>query len=156
MAKVCRVFIGVGSNIEPELKIAQALKLLGERAALVAVSTFYLTEPLKGPGSIGAGASYYNGVVEIATPLAPLEIKLDLLRGIEDSLGRVRSAGKFGPRTIDLDLILYGDTVCDSGELRLPSPEILERAFVAVPLAELAGELTLPGTSLKLGSVAAG
>jgi dihydroneopterin aldolase/2-amino-4-hydroxy-6-hydroxymethyldihydropteridine diphosphokinase len=148
---MARVFIGVGSNVDPEQKIKGALKLLRERASLVAISSFYRTEPLRGPGS-----PYYNGVVEIETPLPPLEIKNTLLRSIEDTLGRVRSADKHGPRTIDLDLILYGDTVFDGDGLKLPSPEILERAFVAVPLAELAGELALPGTALKLADVAGG
>ncbi len=155
METAARVFIAVGSNINPEENIKRALKLLGERAVLVAVSAFYLTEPLATPGGQGAGGSYYNGVVEIITPLSPLEIKSGLLSGIEDSLGRVRSADSFAPRVIDLDLILYGDTVVDSGELKLPSPEILERAFVAVPLAELAPELTLPGTSVSLAEAAA-
>ena len=160
MAGAVRVFIGVGSNINPELNIKRALELLGELTALVAVSNFYRTEPLRGPGSppdgeIDAGGPYYNGVVEIGTPLPPQEIKNALLSGIEDSLLRVRSADSFAPRTIDLDLILYGDIVVDSGGLKLPSPEILERAFVAVPLAELAPELTLPGTPVTLAGAAA-
>ena len=150
-----RVFIAVGSNVDPEAKIEGALSLLKERAALVGISSFYRTEALKG-ASPDPGGPYYNGVVEIETPLKPLEVKNSLLRSIEDSLGRVRSADKFAPRTIDLDLILYGDTVFDGDGLKLPSPEILERAFVAVPLAELAGELTLPGTPLKLADVAGG
>ncbi len=144
-----RVFIAVGSNVDPGRKIKGALKLLGERASLVAVSSFYRTEPLG-----GAGPPYYNGVVEIESSLPPLELKNSLLCSIEDSLGRVRSADRYGPRTIDLDLILYGDTVFEDDGLKLPSPEILERAFVAVPLAELAGELTLPGTPRKLADVA--
>jgi 2-amino-4-hydroxy-6-hydroxymethyldihydropteridine diphosphokinase len=148
-----RVFVAVGSNIDPEAKIKGALALLGKRAALVAISSFYRTEPLKGNSS-DPGGPYYNGVVEIETPLAPLEVKNSLLRGIEDSLGRVRSADRFGARSIDLDLILYGDTLLDGGGLRLPSPEILERAFVAVPLAELAPELTLPGTGLTIADIA--
>ena len=152
-----RVFVAVGSNIDPEVKIKGALSLLNERAALVAISSFYRTEPLKGSNpDPDPGGPYYNGVVEIETPLPPLEIKKTLLMGIEDSLGRVRSADRFGPRRIDLDLILYGDTLFDGGGLKLPSPEITERAFVAVPLAELAGELTLPGTTLKLSHIAVG
>ncbi len=153
MEAAARVFVAVGSNIDPEQKIKGALKLLKERAALVAISSFYRTEPLKG-NSPDPGGPYYNGVVEIETSLPPLEVKRTLLVGIEDTLGRERLADRYGPRTIDLDLILYGDMLFDGDELKLPSPEILERAFVAVPLAELAGELALPGTPLKLSDVA--
>ncbi len=151
-----RVFIGVGSNIDPEENIRRAIALIKEKARIAGVSSFYRTEPLSGPGrrSRPGQPHYYNGVVEIETVLGPLELKKGLLGGIEERLGRVRTEDADGPRTIDLDIILYDDMVFEGEGLKLPSPEILERAFVAVPLSELAPEVVLPGSGLRLKEVA--
>jgi dihydroneopterin aldolase/2-amino-4-hydroxy-6-hydroxymethyldihydropteridine diphosphokinase len=145
-----RVFIGVGSNIDPEENIRRAIALIKEKACITGVSSFYLTEPLGGPGQ----DRYYNGVLEIETDIKPVELKRGLLRGIEERLGRVRTQDADGPRTIDLDILLYNDIVFDGEGLKLPSPEILERAFVAVPLSELAPEVVLPGSGVRLKEVA--
>lgn len=145
-----RVFIGVGSNIDPEENIRRAIALIKEKARITGVSSFYLTEPLSGPGQ----EPYYNGVLEIEVDLEPLALKKGLLRGIEERLGRVRIRDAHGPRTIDLDIILYDGMVFEGEGLKLPSPEILERAFVAVPLSELAPEVVLPGSGVRLKEVA--
>jgi 2-amino-4-hydroxy-6-hydroxymethyldihydropteridine diphosphokinase len=147
---VKRVFIGVGANIDPEENIRRAIALLKEKARITGVSSFYLTEPISRPGQ----DPYYNGVLEIEVDLDPLELKKGLLRGIEEKLGRVRTQDAHGPRTIDLDIILYDDMVFEGEGLKLPSPEILERAFVAVPLSELAPEVVLPGSGVRLKEVA--
>ncbi len=151
-----RVFIGVGSNIDPEENIRRAITLIKEKARITGVSSFYLTEPLYGTGRrSGPGQDpYYNGVLEIEVDLEPLALKKGLLRGIEERLGRVRTRDAHGPRTIDLDIILYDDMVFEGEGLKLPSPEILERAFVAVPLSELAPEVVLPGSGVRLKEVA--
>jgi 2-amino-4-hydroxy-6-hydroxymethyldihydropteridine diphosphokinase len=89
---------------------------------------------------------FYNCVVELATATAPVDLKLSVLRRIEAELGRQRSADKYAPRTIDLDLIAYGDLAVVTADLTLPDPQIAERPFLAVPLSELAPDLVLPGT----------
>jgi dihydroneopterin aldolase/2-amino-4-hydroxy-6-hydroxymethyldihydropteridine diphosphokinase len=147
-----RAFIAVGSNVDPERNVADALELLGRHLRLVAVSRFYRTPALGSPGR----PDFLNGVVEIETELKPLELKRQVLLEVEDALGRERSDDKNAPRTIDLDLVLYGDLVSSEEGLVLPSPEILERPFVALSLLELEPELVLPGTGRRLRELAAG
>jgi 2-amino-4-hydroxy-6-hydroxymethyldihydropteridine diphosphokinase len=143
-----RVFVGVGSNIDPEHNVVGALKLLGGKVTIVAVSTFYRTEP------IGSPPEYVNGVVEVRTEIEPSELKHEVLRSVEQSFGRVRNAEKNSPRTIDLDLLLYGQRVVEQEALRLPDPDITERPFLFLPLFELAPELLLPGLEIKISDLA--
>ncbi|MGD0273688.1 MAG: 2-amino-4-hydroxy-6-hydroxymethyldihydropteridine diphosphokinase [Gaiellaceae bacterium] len=147
-----RAFIAVGSNVDAERNVAAALELLGGHVRIVAVSNFYRT-PALGPAG---RPDFLNGVAEIETELEPLELKRSVLQQIENELGRERGADRDAPRTIDLDLILYGDLVCEQEGLVLPAPEILERAFVALPLLELVPDLVLPGTIRPLREFAAG
>jgi 2-amino-4-hydroxy-6-hydroxymethyldihydropteridine diphosphokinase len=86
---------------------------------------------------------FLNTVAEVSTVLSPREL-LDVLLGIEKSLGRVRTV-RWGPRPVDLDIVLYGDERVDKPDLVIPHPCMCERAFVIVPLADLAPELVLPG-----------
>src|SRR4030088_247086 len=130
---MARVFIAVGSNIEPESNVTRALRSLRANPGLRGASTFYRTPALERPED----PPFINGVIEVADTLPPLELK-KRLRAVEDALGRTRDGDPYGPRTIDLDLLLYGDLVSNSPELTLPHPEIRERRFVAVPLLELA------------------
>ncbi len=148
-----RAFIAVGSNIEAERNVADALELLGRRVRIVAVSRFYWTPALGAPDS---SPDFLNGVVEIETELEPRELKQSALLEVEGLLGRERGAEKFAPRTIDLDLVLYGDVVCSEEGLVLPAPEILERPFVALPLLELAPKLVVPGLDRPLNELAGG
>jgi dihydroneopterin aldolase/2-amino-4-hydroxy-6-hydroxymethyldihydropteridine diphosphokinase len=78
-----------------------------------------------------------------------------MLRPIEDSLGRIRGGDKFAPRTIDLDLVVYGDVVMDDGSLILPDPEIMKRPFLAIPLFELAPDLVIAGSGRRIAEIAA-
>ena len=134
-------YIGIGSNIDPEDNIPAALRLLEQSVRVVAVSTFYRTEPLGPPGS----PPFINGVVKIETDIPPRKLKFDILRKIEDALGRRRTEDKYSPRPIDLDIMVYGDLKIHEPDLRLPDPDILTRAFVAHPLFELDPEMILPG-----------
>ena len=147
-----RAFIAVGSNVDAERNVAAALELLGRLLRVVAVSSFYQTPALGAPGS----PNFLNGVVEIETELKPSELKRLVLLEVESKLGRERGDDPNAPRSIDLDLVLYGDLVCSEEGLVLPAPEILERAFVALPLLELEPELVLPGTDQPLRELAAG
>ncbi len=135
-------FVGIGSNLgdrEDHLRAALELLSAEEEIEVVAVSTLRETEPV-GPVEQGP---FLNGAVQVTTELAPREL-LGRLLDIEQRLGRVRRE-RFGPRTIDLDLLVYGDEVVDEPGLTLPHPRLHERRFALEPLAELAPGLVLPG-----------
>ncbi|HKD32833.1 MAG TPA: 2-amino-4-hydroxy-6-hydroxymethyldihydropteridine diphosphokinase [Gaiellaceae bacterium] len=137
-------FVGIGSNLgDSESQIASALELLAaeDGVELVAVSTLRETEPV---GYLDQ-PSFLNGAAQVETDLPPRRL-LERLLAIEARLGRVRGAGpRFGPRTIDLDLLLYGDETIGEPGLSIPHPRLAERRFALEPLAELAPELEIPG-----------
>lgn len=147
---MARAFIGIGSNINPAKNVRAALRRLAKQTRLIGVSTVYCTEPLGPPGQ----TSYFNCVAEIETELSPAQVKHAMLRPIEKELWRVRTHDKYAPRTIDFDLIVYGDLAMDDGDIRLPDPDIFERPFLAIPLAELAPDLVLAGKCAR--EIAAG
>ena len=134
-------FIGLGSNLGD--RAAEIDRALAEIAALpatalVARSAHYASAPLDAPGG-----EYLNAVAHVRTALAPLDL-LHALQAIESRHGRLRPFPG-APRTLDLDLLLYGDLVLASGELTLPHPRLHERAFVVSPLAEIAPQRLVPG-----------
>jgi len=145
-----RAFIGIGSNIEPAKNVRAAIRSLARQTRLVGISTVYCTDALDRPEQ----PPYYNCVVEIETEAPPAKVKHDM-RTIENNLGRKRTADKYAPRTIDLDLIAYGDMAMDADGIRLPDPEILERPFLAIPLSELAQDMVLAGYGLRISEAAA-
>jgi 2-amino-4-hydroxy-6-hydroxymethyldihydropteridine diphosphokinase len=138
-----RAFVGLGANIgDPEPTLRRAVELLRATSGVdvVAVSTLRETDPvgyLEQP-------RFLNGAAELNTTLAPREL-LDALLAVERTLGRERTGPRFGPRTIDLDLLLYGDERIDEPGLRVPHPRLHERAFALEPLAELDPALEIPG-----------
>jgi 2-amino-4-hydroxy-6-hydroxymethyldihydropteridine diphosphokinase len=135
-------FVGIGSNLgDREDHLRRALDLLAaeEGIEVVAISTLRETEPV-GPVEQGP---FLNGAVQVSTELAPRKL-LERLLDVEQRLGRVR-AERFGPRTIDLDLLLYGDEIVDEPGLTLPHPRLHERRFALEPLSELAPDLAIPG-----------
>jgi 2-amino-4-hydroxy-6-hydroxymethyldihydropteridine diphosphokinase len=141
---VTTAFVGIGSNLgEPESQIGSAVELLAaeDGIELVAVSTLRETEPV---GYLDQ-PSFLNGAARVETELPAREL-LKRLLAIESRLGRVRGEGpRFGPRTIDLDLLVYGDQTIDEPGLTVPHPRLAERRFVLEPLAELAPDLEIPG-----------
>jgi 2-amino-4-hydroxy-6-hydroxymethyldihydropteridine diphosphokinase len=145
---MAHAFIGVGSNIDPETHVKKALALLSSHVHILKISTFYRTEPEKHPEQ----APYYNGVVEIETNLPPRLVKYEVLRMIEERLGRKREGDRFASRTIDLDLLLYDHLVVRTDELIIPDPEIVERPYLAIPLIELEPGMILPGSDKPLKS----
>jgi 2-amino-4-hydroxy-6-hydroxymethyldihydropteridine diphosphokinase len=147
-----RVFVGVGSNIDAEANVRRALRLLAREVRVRAVSTFFRTPAI---GEAGA-PPFLDGVVEVSTALPPRALKLDVLRRIEAQLGRRRGAERNAPRTIDLDLLLYGDRVERGGDLVLPDSDIATRPFLALALLELAPALVLPDSGRALRDVVAG
>ncbi len=148
---MARVVIGIGANIAPEANIRRALTLLGERVQLVALSTFYRTPALEREGQ----PPFLNGVVAVETAIAPAALKQEVLRGIEEALGRQRTADKYAPRPIDLDIAVYDQQVIATADLTIPDPEITRRPFLAIPLCELAPDLVLPDSGRRVCEVAA-
>jgi 2-amino-4-hydroxy-6-hydroxymethyldihydropteridine diphosphokinase len=134
-----RAFVGLGSNLgDRERTIGRAVELLARTPGvdLVAVSHLRETEPW--------GPAYLNGAVELATELPPRAL-LDVLLAVEQALGRDRTGERWGPRTIDLDLLLYGEVEVDEPGLTVPHPRLHERRFALEPLAELAPDAVVPG-----------
>jgi 2-amino-4-hydroxy-6-hydroxymethyldihydropteridine diphosphokinase len=148
---MAHAFIALGSNIAPAKNVARALRRLAQHGPLLGLSTVYRTAPEGRPEQ----SWYYNCIVLLETQVPPAQLKADVLRPIEHDLGRVRTADKYAPRTIDLDLVLYDDLVVASDDLTLPDPRIAERAFLARGLCELAPDLTVPGTAHRIATIAA-
>lgn len=136
---MARAFIGLGSNLgDREAALRGALELLGED--VVAVSSFRETEPV---GYLDQPA-FLNAAAALETGLEPRAL-LERLLGVERELGRTREGPRHGPRTIDLDLLVYDDRVIDEPGLVVPHPRLAERRFVLEPLAELDPDLVVPG-----------
>jgi 2-amino-4-hydroxy-6-hydroxymethyldihydropteridine diphosphokinase len=139
-------YIGLGTNLgDREENIRTALALL-EEVGTVRASSIRETDPV----GVTDQPRFLNAVAELETELPPREL-LDRLLSIERRLGRDRAAEmRWGPRTIDLDLLLYGHEIVDEPGLTVPHPLLAERAFVLEPLYELDPELTLPdGRAVK-------
>ena len=138
-----RAYVGLGANLgDREGTIRAAVAALGEEEGIevVAVSTLRDTKPV----GVGEQPRYLNGVAALETTL-PARRLLERLLEVEQRFGRVRVPGEHGPRTLDLDLLLYGDEAIDEPELHVPHPRLHERRFVLEPLAELAPGLVVPG-----------
>jgi 2-amino-4-hydroxy-6-hydroxymethyldihydropteridine diphosphokinase len=137
-----RAYIGLGSNLgEREATLLHALELLAAEGgiAVTGVSAFRDTEPV---GYVDQ-PRFLNAVAAVDTEL-PARDLLDRLLSVERALGRRRDGPRFGPRTVDLDLLLYGDATISEPGLSVPHPRLAERRFVLEPLAELDPLLTLP------------
>jgi 2-amino-4-hydroxy-6-hydroxymethyldihydropteridine diphosphokinase len=135
-------YLSFGCNVgDCRANLAAALVMLDSPpdVSVTAVSSVYITEPV---GDI-AQASFLNIAAGLETELPPPEL-LALCRGIERELGGREGRKPMGPRAIDLDILLYERLEITAGELTIPHPRMLERAFVLVPLAEIAGELRFP------------
>jgi 2-amino-4-hydroxy-6-hydroxymethyldihydropteridine diphosphokinase len=151
-------YVALGSNVDdPCAQLARAFEALAalRGSRLVLRSSLYRSPPL-GPV---AQPDFVNAVAGLLTTIPPRDLLAEL-KSIEDRLGRARPAVRWGPRRIDLDLLVYGRTRVDEPGLTVPHPGIAERAFVLVPLAEIAPELDVPGRGrvrvLAAGAVAAG
>jgi len=143
-------YIGLGANLgKRDATIEEALRLLGEddRTSVLGSTVPIETEPV----GYDDQPRFLNAAAKLATTRSPREL-LELLLSIERALGRVRGEGpRYGPRTIDLDLLVYGNETIDEPALVVPHPRLHERRFALEPLAELDPELVVPGR----GSVSA-
>ncbi len=128
-----KAFLGMGSNVGDRRAILrEAVAAIPE---LVAVSPVYETDPVGGPEQ----DAYYNIVVELTTERTPRQL-LELCRELEQAAGRIRRI-RWGPRTLDVDVLLVGDQVVNTEDLTVPHPRMTQRNFVMVPLLDLAPEL---------------
>ena len=138
-----RAYIGLGSNLgDRRAQLEEALRRLGDDPAIsvVAVSSYRDTAPV----GVVDQPRFLNAAAALETTLGPRGL-LDLLLAVERDLGRDRSGERWGPRTVDLDLLLYGDVSLDEPGLTVPHPRLHERRFVLEPLVELDPALALPG-----------
>jgi 2-amino-4-hydroxy-6-hydroxymethyldihydropteridine diphosphokinase len=138
-----RAYLGVGANLgNREETIERALELLGRQKGVevVAVSALRETEPV----GFTDQPRFLNGAAAVETDLEPREL-LEALLTVERDLGRTRDGPRFGPRTIDLDLLVFGDREVSEPGLTVPHPRLAERAFALEPLAELDPHLEIPG-----------
>jgi 2-amino-4-hydroxy-6-hydroxymethyldihydropteridine diphosphokinase len=141
------VFLSIGSNIDREEHIPSALKELEQRVGSLTASSVYESE------AVGfEGARFYNLVAAFSTELPVSEI-VKILNEIENNHGRTRDCQKFSSRTLDIDLILYGDQVLQEGKLTLPREDITRYAFVLEPLAEIAPNRKHPVIGASYGEL---
>jgi len=136
-------YVALGSNLDdPRAQVERALDALADLrdTRLVVHSALYRSRPF-GPVE---QPDFVNAVVGLLTTLSPAELLADL-QGLEARLGRERPVVRWGPRRIDLDLLVHGTTRCGEPGLALPHPGIADRSFVLVPLAEIAADLAVPG-----------
>jgi len=143
MNKSVTAYVGLGSNLHgPADQVRRAMFELDDipDTRVVARSSLYVNPPM----SASNQPDYINAVAALATRLDPLRLLGELQR-IEDRHGRLRGPDRWGPRTLDLDLLIYGDEIRDAPELTLPHPGIAQRSFVLLPLLELEPALVVPG-----------
>jgi 2-amino-4-hydroxy-6-hydroxymethyldihydropteridine diphosphokinase len=141
------VYVAAGSNVEPEKNLARALDELERAFGDLAISPAYRNR------AVGfEGADFINLVVGFKTADVPAQVKQTLER-IEALCGRSRSAPKWGPRTMDLDILMYDQVVSDEPGLILPRPDLLRRAFMLKPLADLAPDLQHPTQHHTIGEL---
>ncbi len=149
-APVVRAWLSVGSNIDRQTSISRALQQLKGEFGPLSVSPTYEST------AVGCdGENFYNLVVGIETSLSIPELNRRLRR-IEEQNGRQRTADKFAPRTLDIDLLTYGDQVYDQEGIQLPRDEITRYAFVLLPLSDVAGDEIHPLTGLSYQELWAG
>jgi 2-amino-4-hydroxy-6-hydroxymethyldihydropteridine diphosphokinase len=141
------VYVGAGSNVAPEHNIARAVEELRSAFPGVRFSPWY-----RNRAAGFAGEDFINLVAGFDTAL-PLRAVLAKLHAIETLCGRPRDAPRWAPRSMDLDVLLYGDLVCEEAGLSLPRPDLLKRAYMLGPLAALAPEVVHPTAKVSIGEL---
>jgi len=141
------VYVAAGSNVEPERNLAKATRELYQVFPGVRFSSWY-----RNPAVGFEGDDFINLVAAFTTEL-PISAVIERLHAIETICGRPREAPRWAPRSMDLDVLLYGDLVCDEPKLKLPRPDLLKRPYMLGPLAEIAPEQVHPTAGLTIGEL---
>jgi 2-amino-4-hydroxy-6-hydroxymethyldihydropteridine diphosphokinase len=141
------VYVAVGSNVEPKTNLRAATQQLEREFPDVRFSSWYLNRAAGFEGD-----DFINLVAGFTTGLG-VHALLERLHAIESRCGRPRDAPKWAPRSMDLDVLLYGDLICDEPKLKLPRPDLLKRAYMLGPLAELAPQVIHPTAGLTIGEL---
>ena len=147
-----QAFLALGSNIQPEYHLPHAVRILAETETVIGRSSVWQSAPVGDTNQ----ADFLNAAVLLKTARGAAGICLELIPAIEQRLNRVRDPqNKNGPRTIDIDLVLFDEEQLQIEHRIVPDPEISERVFLAVPLAELAPRYCVPGVERELAQIAA-
>jgi len=146
-----RAFLALGSNIDPVNNLPAAVEKLSSYGTVLATSTVWESAPFDG----SAQPNFWNAAVFFETSLSANELKFTAIDEIENALHRVRDPGdKNAARTIDIDIALFNREILRVGNSTIPDPALLERAFIAIPLAELDGDYVHPETHQTLSQIA--
>ena len=146
-----RIFVLLGSNIDKERNLPAAARLLAECCQVTAFSQVFETAPV----GLEEQPHFLNAAALVETELSAELFREKILSRVEEALGRVRTPDKNAPRTIDADIILCGQTIFDlDADHRIPDPDLLKFPHVAVPIAELAPDMSHPETGEPLGTIA--
>jgi len=144
-------YVLLGSNVNAEENLRRAVESLGGQVCLGGISAVFESVPV----GYREQPCFLNAVVSVETDLSPTRLLKTVLRPVEAALGRVRTGNKYGPRTIDLDIILYGDRRLVCGGRRIPDPDLVRLAHVAYPMADLVPDLAHPETGETMRELAA-
>jgi 2-amino-4-hydroxy-6-hydroxymethyldihydropteridine diphosphokinase len=144
-------YLSLGSNIAPERNLPAAVAQLARLGRVEAVSSAWQTAPV----GFTDQPDFLNAAVLLETTASAQALREQAIAQIERGLRRVRTANKNAPRTIDIDIMLFNHDVLSLGQRRIPDPEVLERPFVAIPLAEIAPDYVHPETGQTLRQIAA-
>jgi 2-amino-4-hydroxy-6-hydroxymethyldihydropteridine diphosphokinase len=142
--------LSLGSNIDPERNLPAAVTYLARFGQVRAVSTVWETLPV----GFSDQPKFLNAAVLLETDLSAWALREEAIAGIETALGRVRTENKNAPRTIDIDVMLFNHDIIHLNRRRIPDPEVLERPFVAIPLAEIVPDYVHPETGQTLEEIA--
>jgi 2-amino-4-hydroxy-6-hydroxymethyldihydropteridine diphosphokinase len=148
--QIHHAYLSLGSNIDPEKNLPAAVRDLGRFGRVLRISSVWQSSPVGGPGQ----PDYLNAALLLETVLTAENLKINGIAAVEALLGRARGRDRNAPRTIDIDIMLFDREQLRLGDRSIPDQEVLERPFVAIPLAEIAPDYIHPVTGESLAEIA--